>query len=70
HDVILVDNLSRRKIDLELGCESLTPIQSPQTRVKVWKELRGREMKFVNIDVAKEYDLLLQLFKDEKPDSV
>lgn len=35
HDVIMVDNLSRRKIDLELGCESLTPIQSPQTRVKV-----------------------------------
>lgn len=34
HDVIMVDNLSRRRIDLELGCESLTPIQSPQTRVK------------------------------------
>jgi len=29
HDVIIVDNLSRRKIDVELGCDSLTPIQSP-----------------------------------------
>jgi UDP-sulfoquinovose synthase len=36
HEVIMVDNLSRRKIDLELGCESLTPIQSAQTRIKVW----------------------------------
>lgn len=35
HDVMIVDNLSRRKIDLELGCDSLTPIQSPQTRLKV-----------------------------------
>jgi hypothetical protein len=35
HEVIMVDNLSRRKIDLELGCESLTPIQSAQTRIKV-----------------------------------
>ena len=27
HDVVVVDNLSRRNIDVELGCESLTPIQ-------------------------------------------
>lgn len=70
HDVIMVDNLSRRRIDLELGCESLTPIQSPQTRVKTWQDLTGREIKYMNIDVAKEYELLLQLFKDYKPDTV
>jgi hypothetical protein len=28
HDVVVVDNLSRRKIDLDLGCDSLTPITS------------------------------------------
>ena len=28
HDVVIVDNLSRRKIDLDLGCDSLTPIAS------------------------------------------
>lgn len=27
HDVVIVDNLSRRNIDTELGCDSLTPIQ-------------------------------------------
>jgi UDP-sulfoquinovose synthase len=27
HEVAVVDNLSRRKIDLELECESLTPIR-------------------------------------------
>jgi hypothetical protein len=32
HDVIIVDNLSRRNIDIELGCDSLTPIQSPEVR--------------------------------------
>lgn len=30
HDVVIVDNLSRRKIDLDLGCDSLTPISSPE----------------------------------------
>ena len=32
HDVIIVDNLSRRKIDLDLGCDSLTPLASPEVR--------------------------------------
>lgn len=30
HDVVIVDNLSRRNIDTELGCSSLTPIQPPE----------------------------------------
>ena len=32
HDIVIVDNLSRRKIDLELGCDSLTPIASMEVR--------------------------------------
>jgi len=32
HDIVIVDNLSRRNIDTELGCDSLTPIQSPEVR--------------------------------------
>jgi hypothetical protein len=32
HDVVIVDNLSRRNIDIELGCDSLTPIASPEVR--------------------------------------
>lgn len=32
HDVVIVDNLSRRYIDIELGCDSLTPIQSPEVK--------------------------------------
>ena len=33
HDVLIVDNLSRRNIDTELGCDSLTPIQNPEVHV-------------------------------------
>lgn len=70
HDIVIVDNLSRRNIDTELGCDSLTPIQSPEVRIQAWKEVSGKDIKFVNLDVAKEYDLLVQLFKEEKPDAV
>lgn len=70
HDIIIVDNLSRRNIDIELGCSSLTPIESPEVRVKTWNQINGSNMRFINLDVAKEYDRLLQLLKDEKPDAV
>jgi len=39
HDVTIVDNLSRRAIDIELEVESLTPIQPIGERIRVWKEL-------------------------------
>ena len=36
HDVVIVDNLSRRNIDTELGCSSLTPIQPPEVCVSTY----------------------------------
>lgn len=70
HDVIVVDNLSRRKIDLELECNSLTPIQSMTERLAAWRAVTGRDMRFVLMDVAHEYDRLLDIIIREKPDAV
>jgi len=70
HEVIVVDNLSRRKIDLDLGCDSLTPIQTMDTRINVWEEASGKKIRFINLDLAKDYDLIQQLLEQEKPDSV
>ncbi len=70
HDVIIVDNLSRRNIDNELECESLTPIQPIGTRLTVWKRLTGNEIAFVMLNVAKEYDRLAELLVNERPDAV
>jgi UDP-sulfoquinovose synthase len=70
HDIVIVDNLSRRNIDTELGCDSLTPIQPMEVRCQAWKEVSGKDIKFVNMDVAKDYDQLVQLIKQEEPDSI
>jgi len=70
HEVIIVDNLSRRNIDNELECESLTPIQPIGIRIKAWKEVSGKTIRFVRLDVAEEYDQLVQLFVKEKPTTV
>ncbi len=42
HDVAVADNFVRRQYDLELGVESLVPIESLHTRVRVWRELAGK----------------------------
>lgn len=70
HDVVIVDNLSRRNIDNELEVTSLTPISPMSVRLDAWKEITGKTIKFLNFDIAKEYDRLLNLFLDYEPDAV
>ncbi len=70
HDILIIDNLSRRKIDIDLGNDSLTPISTISNRLSTWKKVSKRTITFEQIDVAKEYDLLLQTIKSFKPDSI
>ena len=70
HDVTIVDNLSRRKIDVELEVESLTPIRPIHERVRVWKELTANEIGFVQLDLAEEYDRLEALLLEARPDAI
>jgi UDP-sulfoquinovose synthase len=70
HDVIVVDNLSRREIDLELEVESLTPIKPLGERIRTWKELRDKDIGFVFLNLAEEYERFLELLRDERPDAI
>jgi UDP-sulfoquinovose synthase len=70
HDVIIVDNLSRREIDIELEVESLTPIRPMGERVRVWKELTGKDLGFVNLDLAEEFDRFETLLRETQPDAI
>lgn len=70
HDVVIVDNLSRRKIDVELEVQSLTPIQPLSVRVAAWAELTGKEIRTVNLTLGQDYDRLLGLIRDEEPDTI
>ena len=69
-DVLVVDNLSRRNIDNELEVQSLTPIRTMGERIAAWKEVSGRTIEFVNMTVGKEFDRLVALIRDWRPDSV
>ena len=70
HDVAIVDNLARRKADVELEAESLTPIQPLGTRLATWRELTGRDISFHRFNVAENYRQMLDLLLEWQPDTV
>jgi UDP-sulfoquinovose synthase len=70
HDVAIVDNLSRRSIDIELEASSLTPIRPIGERLRAWNELSGRTIRFHNFDVAENYHRLLTLIAETRPGAV
>jgi len=70
YDVVIVDNLSRRKIDIDLAAESLTPISSIGERIAAWKEITGKTIHFEDMTVGRDYDRLLQLIERTKPSAI
>jgi UDP-sulfoquinovose synthase len=70
HDVTILDNLSRRNIDNELEVGSLTPITPIGERVRVWEEVSGKRIGFVNLDLAAEYDRLVKVIEQTQPDAI
>ena len=70
HEVHIVDNLSRRWIDTELGVQSLTPMDSIQERTRIWHQETGKRMQFHLIDIARDYDVFKHWLMEHKPDAV
>lgn len=68
HQVSIVDNLVRRKIDRELGTDSITPIAGLPERVAAWEELTGNKIAVYEGDLT-HYDFLQQVFEREKPEA-
>lgn len=70
YEVTIVDNFSRRKIDIDLNIQSLTPIVSMEDRLAAWRELTGATIKFEKMDIAREYDRFLNLLQASRPDAI
>jgi len=70
HDVTIVDNMSRRHIDIELEVGSLTPIRLLGERVAAWAEVSGRTIATESFTVGVHYHRLLTLIRDLRPDAI
>lgn len=70
HDVRIIDNGCRRRIDAELGTASLTPILPLEDRLRAWRQVSGREIHWSNIDIARDYNALRALLDAERPEAI
>jgi Nucleoside-diphosphate-sugar epimerases len=70
HDVTIVDNQSRRKIDVELEVDSLTPIRPLSERLRVWEEVSGNTIRREDFTVGRHYHRMLTLIEEEQPDVI
>jgi UDP-sulfoquinovose synthase len=70
HAVTIADNFARRDTDRELGVASLTPIEPLDVRLRAWNEVSGIEIAFEYLDVARDYEGLLELIVRLRPDAV
>jgi UDP-sulfoquinovose synthase len=70
HEVGVVDNGSRRRIDKELGANSLTPIEPLEVRLRAWREVSGRSIAARRLTVGQDFEPLVDLLKSFRPDAV
>ncbi|MFI4965001.1 MAG: NAD-dependent epimerase/dehydratase family protein [Caulobacterales bacterium] len=70
HDVAIVDNGSRRRIDEELGAGSLTPIAPLETRLAAWREVSGKVIAAHDLTIGQDFEALLALLKAYHPEAV
>ncbi|MEZ5873898.1 MAG: NAD-dependent epimerase/dehydratase family protein [Hyphomicrobiales bacterium] len=70
HDITIIDNMSRRHIDIELEADSLTPIRPLGERVKAWKEVSGRDIEVHTFTIGQHYHRLISLIEEQRPDTI
>src|ERR1051325_2073985 len=69
HDVEIVDNLSRRLWDVELGTGSLVPIAAMDERIDAWRKVSGKTIRFTLGNLT-DWDLVADAFARFRPDAV
>jgi UDP-sulfoquinovose synthase len=67
YDVVIVDNFSRRRIEAELGAESLTPICSMAERLDAWHEISGHRIVLRQLDAATDFEGVREVLATYKP---
>lgn len=70
HDIAIVDDLSRRRIDDELSVQSLTPIKSIEERLNVWDEISNQSIDYLDIDIAEDYEGVRDWLASWRPDAL
>ena len=68
-EVAGIDNYFRRRAAMELDCEPLVQTPNLIRRAEIWKEITGRQIG-VHIGDCTDYDFLLSVMREFRPDAV
>jgi len=66
HDVVIVDNLCRRRFDEKSCPTSLTPIRTIEERVAAWEEVSGKKIR-VEIGDLLDWEFLSRVVAEFEP---
>jgi len=69
HEIAVADNFARRGYDYEIGVDSLTPIETLQTRVTTWRQLTGREIATYIGDLC-DADFTYRMIREFAPEAI
>jgi len=69
HEVAVVDNFLRRRLHLERGTDSLTPIQSLHDRVNVWQTVTGKTITMYVGDLC-QWEFVARVFQEFEPEAI
>jgi UDP-sulfoquinovose synthase len=69
HDAAVADNFARRGYDYEMGVDSLTPIETLQTRVSTWRRLTGKAIPAYIGDLC-DADFTYKMISEFEPDAI
>lgn len=70
YQVHILDNFSRRNIDISNNTNSLTPITSIENRIKIWKKITDKNIGFCFIDLKTQYKRLVEYIYSFEPDAI
>ena len=70
HEVGIIDNMSKRQWEAEVGVEPLVPINSLSTRLRTWEKLTGKKIQQFICDIAENSHLLYKIVNDFRPEAI
>jgi UDP-sulfoquinovose synthase len=69
HEVAVVDNFVRRGYDFEMGVDSLVPLETLQTRIRVWRDLTGKDIA-CHVGDLTDADFTYHVVREFAPDAI
>ncbi len=70
HDVMIVDNMIKRRWEAEYSSTPLWAVPTLQVRIKTWKKVTGKGIEYRICDIAENDRFLFEIFEQFRPEAI